>query len=69
MFVSSLFSFSSLNLKESLLAIVPRFVSSSSFVIPHPLSSIVNVRFSLLASIFISSSSKFTLIFLSVKER
>ncbi|MNJ00944.1 hypothetical protein D3C73_1604210 [compost metagenome] len=44
---SSFVSFSLLKAREPLFAIVPRFSSSSSFVIPIPVSVIVNVRASL----------------------
>ena len=67
--MSSFLSFCSLNAKDPLFAIVPRFLSSSSSVIPQPLSVIVNVLFSLSISIFIFKSSLFIFKFLSVNER
>ena len=52
-----------------LLAIVPKFVSSSSRVIPTPLSIILMVRFSLSISIFISNESLLTFKEVSVKDK
>ena len=54
---ASFFSFSLLNCKEPLFAMTPRLLSSSSGVMPTPLSVMVRVRLSLSASIRIKKSS------------
>ncbi len=54
---ASFFSFSLLNCREPLFAITPRLLSSSSGVMPMPLSVILSVRLSLSTSILIKKSS------------
>ena len=60
---------SRLNCREPLRAMVPRFCSSSSAVMPTPLSDTVSVRASLSGTTVMRRSERFTFTVSSVRER
>ena len=62
-------SMPSLNWREPLRAMVPRFFSSSSSVMPTPLSDTVRVRACLSGVTAIRSSDRFTFTESSVRDR